>query len=622
MPLRKIPFKPGVNRENTRYTTEGGWYECDKIRFRQSMPEKIGGWVQSSSATFLGICRSLFQWITIGGQELHGVGTNLKFYVEEGGQFFDITPLKDTTGAGDVTFAATNGSDIVTVNDTGSDTFEGSYVTFSGATSLGGNVTDTILNAEHLVTEVVSADQYKITVSVTANASDTGNGGAATIGYYQVDIGPSVTTPATGWGAGPYGDGVWGTGVTGSDAMRRWNQTNFGEDLVFGIPRSDIYYWDQSTGTASRGVLLSSLSGASDVPTTHLHLLVSDVSRFLFAFGCNELGTTGLDSLLIRWSDQESAVNWTPAATNQAGGLRVSRGSTIMAVKQARQEILVWTDTTLYSLQYVGAPIVWSASVVGENISVVNDRAVAYASGVAYWMGSGVFYAYDGKVTPIVCDLKRYVFNDINESQYEQVFAGTNEQFHEIWWFYCSDESTTVDRYVIYNYRDKIWYYGTMARTAWRDNAWSGQPLAATYSNNLVVHEVGLDDGESSSVAPIESYITSSQFDIEDGHHFAFVWRVVPDVTFDGSTAATPSGTMTLYNLTHSGSGRISPPSAGGSNTYDITRSVSAPVEEYTEQLYIRVRGRQLALRMESDDLGVQWQLGAPRLDLRPDGRR
>lgn len=622
MSLKKLLFKPGVNRENTRYTNEGGWYECDKIRFRQTMPEKIGGWVRSSSFYYLGVCRSLFSWVTTAGQELHGVGTNIKFYVEEGGQYNDITPLKDTTAAGDVTFSATDGSAVLTVDDVGSDGAIGSYVTFSGATSLGGLVTAEVLNTEHIITGLVSEDQYEVTLPVVANASDTGDGGAAVIGYYQIDTGEELQTSIVGWGAGPWGAGPWGTGTSGYNPIRRWNQTNFGEDLIFGVATGGIYYWDRSGGVSTRGVLLSSLAASADVPTTHLNLLVSDISRFVFAFGCNDYGVTDLDSLLIRWSDQELPQYWTPAATNQAGSIRLSRGSAIIAVKQARQEILTWTDTTLYSLQYVGAPSVWGAQVIGENISILNSRAATYASGVAYWMGNGVFYAYDGKVTPLVCDLRRHVFNDINKDQFAQIFAGTNEAFHEVWWFYCSAESTRVDRYVIYNYRDKIWYYGSMERTAWIDNGWDGQPLAATYSNNLVVHEVGIDDGEGMQLTPIAAHITSSQFDIDDGQHMSFVWRVMPDMTFEGSTTATPSATMSLLPLHGSGSGYNSPTSEGGVNNQVLTRSVSVPVEEYTEQLHIRVRGRQMAIKVESDEVGVQWQLGAPRIDLRPDGRR
>lgn len=623
MPLKKLPFKPGVNRENTRYTTEGGWYECDKVRFRQSMPEKIGGWVQASSFNFLGTCRAIFSWVTLGGQGLRGVGTHLKYYIEKGGEYFDITPIRETTAAGDVTFSATNGSNVITVSDTGHGVTEvGSYVTYSGAVTLGGNITAEILNAEHVISNTIDADSYEITVGATANASDTGNGGASVVGEYQVNIGIETTVPETGYGAGLYNTGTYGFGTSGSQLIRVWDHANFGEDLIYGPQRGGLYYWDQSSGVTSRGVNLNTLPGAANVPDVHLHLLVSDQSRFVFAFGCNDYGASDLDGLLIRWSDQENAANWTPAATNQAGSLRLSRGSRIIAVKQARQEILVWTDTTLYSLQYVGPPIVWGAQVVGENISIVNDRSVTYSAGVAYWMGAGVFYAYDGRVSPIKCDLRRYIFTDFGYDQYEQVFSGSNEQFHEVWWFYCSANSNTIDKYVIYNYREGIWYYGTMARTAWRDNAWDGQPLAATYNRYLVVHEQGVDDKETGVAQPINAYIKSSEFDIDDGHKFAFVWRMLPDVSFVGSTSSMPAVTYTLYPLRGSGSGYKDVMSEGGNDNQTAARSVSVPVEEYTNQLNIRVRGRQMALKIESDGLGVQWQVGVPRIDLRPDGRR
>lgn len=628
MPLKKLPFTPGINREQTRYSTEGGWYDGDKIRFRQSLPEKIGGWTRASVYTFLGTCRSLFSWITLGGQELRGIGTHLKYYIEKGGEFFDITPIRSTTAAGDVTFSASNGSDVITVSDTAHGATAGSYVTFSGAASLGGNIIADVLNQEYAIATVIDADSYTILAvdtsgnTVTANASDTGNGGASVVGAYQVNIGNEISVPQVGWGAGLWNTGVWGTGTEGSSIIRVWNHSNFGEDLIFGPRYGGLYYWDNSTGVTTRGVRLDSLGGASEVPEIHLHVLVSDQSRFVFAFGCDDYGSSELDPLLIRWSDQENAVNWTPAATNQAGSLRLSRGSRIVAVKQARQEILVWTDTTLYSLQYVGAPIVWSTQVVGENISIVNDRCVTYSAGVAYWMGSGVFYMYDGRTQPLKCDVRRYVFNDLNTSQADQIFSGTNEQFYEVWWFYPCTCGNEVDKYVIYNFRENIWYYGNMSRTAWRDNAWSGQPLAATYNNRLVVHEIGVDDDETGDPQPISAYILSSEFDIDDGHRYAFMWRLMPDITFEGSTSVSPTATFTLYPLKGSGSGYRDPLSVGGNDNQDVVRSVSVPVEVYTNQLNIRVRGRQLAVKIESDALGTQWQLGTPRLDLRPDGRR
>jgi len=356
--------------------------------------------------------------------------------------------------------------------------------------------------------------------------------------------------------------------------------------------------------------------------------LVSDISRFVFAFGCNDYGSATVDPMLIRWSDQEDPYNWTPASTNQAGFLRLSRGSEIVTATQSRQEVLVWTDAALYSLQYVGAPIVWGAQIVGENISIVGQNAVAYATGVAYWMGKDKFYKYDGRTQTLNCDLRRYVSSDINTSQYAQVCAGTNEGFNEIWWFYCSANSLDIDKYVVYNYAENIWHYGNMARTAWLDSGLRDHPLAATYYNNLVNHEQGLDDNATGTTLPIEAYIISAQFDLDDGHNFMFVWRVLPDMTFEGSTAASPSATMYLLPLKNSGSGYTVDPATDANHSVanesfaTITRIATLPVEQYTGQIFTRVRGRQMSIKVESTELGVNWQLGSPRIDMRSDGRR
>jgi hypothetical protein len=427
--------------------------------------------------------------------------------------------------------------------------------------------------------------------------------------------------PLVGWGSGPWSSGTWGSSTPITEDLRLWHQANFGEDLIFGYRGGELYIWDASSGIANRATLLSAEAGASNVPTVQNKVLVSE-NRFVFCFGANPLGSADVDPLLIRWSDQEDATNWTPAVTNQAGSLRLSRGSEIVTARQARQEIVVWTDSTVYSLQYLGAPAVWGAQVVGENISIMSQNAVAYANGVSYWMGKDKFYKYDGRSQTLRCDVRRYLFSDFNYEQMPQVFAGTIEEFHEVWWFYCSASATTVDRYVVYNYVEDIWYYGSLDRTAWLDSGTRQYPLAATYSNNLVNHEEGVDNDETGTTAAINAYITSAQFDLDDGHKFAFIWRVLPDITFDGSTADAPQATLTLLPLANSGSGYNSPMSEGGSNNGTITRTATVPVEAYTEQLNIRIRGRQLAMKIESDALGVQWQLGVPRLDMRPDGRR
>ena len=629
MPLKKMVFKPGVNREVSRYTSEPGWYECDKVRFRGGYPEKIGGWQRISSSTFLGVCRSLSSWVTLGSIQYIGVGTHLKFYLEEGAAYNDITPLRATTSAGDVTFAATNGSSTLTVTDSSHGAVKNDFVTFTGAASLGGTITAEVLNQEYQVAELVNANSYKITaknpstgVAVAANASDSGNGGSSVVGKYQITTGQAYEVPAVGWGAGTWGGGTWGTGLSSTENIRLWSQAQFGEDLVFGPRDGPVYYWDARNGLSTRAVALPSLSGASDVPTTQRLVFISDVSRFVFCMGTNVLGSGTTDPMLIRWSDQESVTNWTPAATNQAGDLRLSKGTEIISARQSREEILVWTDSSLYSLQYQGPPAVWGANLVGDNVSIASQNAVAHSNGVSFWMGKDKFYMYDGRTQPLPCTVRRYVFDDFNTLQYDQVFAGTNEAFHEVWWFYCSDDSTTIDKYVVYNYLDKTWYYGTMARTAWMDSGLRDSPLAATYTYNLVDHEVGADDKETGTTTAITASITSGQFDIDDGHRFALISRVMPDMVFEGSTATSPAATISLLPLANSGSGYNDPTSESGNSSGAVTRTATSPVEQYTGQIHTRVRGRQMSLKVESTAEGVRWQLGSPRFDMRVDGRR
>ncbi len=615
MPLKKLTLKAGVNRENTRYTTEGGWYESDKVRFRQGTPEKIGGWSRISESTYLGVCRSLHQWSTLDGIIYTGVGTNLKFYIESGGAYYDITPIEETNVLTNP-FTTTIGLATVVVTDAGmGNLVSGNFVTFSGATAVGGLT----INGEYQITSVdAMANTY--TIVAASNASSSATGGGTVSAAYQINTGAAISVPLVGWGASTWGSGTWGNGATSTKALQLWSQTNFGEDLIFGPRGGGIYYWRASTGLGVRAVKLSSLVGAAGVPTQQNFILVSDVSRFVFAMGCESSGV--FDAMLVRWSDQEDAANWVPAATNQAGSLRLSRGSEIVTATQSRQEILVWTDTSLYSLQYVGAPIVWSAQLVGENTSIASENAVAYANGVAYWMGVDKFYKYDGRTQTLRCDLRQFIFTNLNADQYHQVFAGTNEAFNEIWWFYCSGSSTEINSYAIYNYAEDVWYYGTIGRTAWVDSGISNYPLAATYSNNLVSHEIGTDNAENDAVEPIPAYISSSEFDLDDGHNFMFVWRVLPDVNFTNSTAANPSITMTFLPMANSGSGYDDPASVGGTNLATVTRSSTVPIEKFTGQAFIRARGRQMVMQISSSALGVAWQLGSPRLDMRPDGRR
>jgi len=611
MTLQKLALKPGVNRENTRYTSEGGWYECDKIRFRQGTPEKIGGWNRISSTTFLGVCRSLWNWVTLGSLSLTGVGTHLKFYIEGGGVYNDITPIRATVTLTNPFTTTTSSPRIVTVVDSNGGFVSGDFVTFSGGNAVGGV---TIVGEFQITLKTPTS----YTIGIATNATSAQTGGGTVTAAYQINTGESFVVPTTGWGAAAWSGGAWGTGANTVQLIRLWSQNNFGEDLIFGPRGGPIYLWDASGGVGARGVALA----GTNVPLVQNAMLVSDISRFVFAFGCNTLGTSVKNPMLVRWSDQEDATQWTPLATNQAGSLILSNGSEIVAAHQARQEVLVWSDAALYSLQYVGAPVVWGAQLVGENTSIISPNAVAYANGVAYWMGQDKFYVYEGATKPLTCDLRKFIFNDLNPAQYDQILAGTLEAYHEVWWFYCSTNSTVIDRYVVYNYLDSIWYYGTMGRTAWIDSGLRDFPLAATYENNLVNHEEGVDNNELGENTAIAAFAETAEFDLDDGHQFSFIWRVLPDITFDGSTIDSPTATMTLLPMQNSGSGYNSPASVGGTNAGTVTRSSVLPIEKFTGQLNTRVRGRQMVMKIESTAAGVAWQLGTPRLDLRPDGRR
>jgi len=709
MPLKKVIFKAGVNRENTRYTTEGGWYDCDKIRFRQGNPETLGGWEPYSLTTFQGVCRSLGTWVTLNNENLVGVGTNLKFYIENGGAYYNITPIRETATINTNPFALT-ASTTVTVTDTNHGCSTGDFVTFSGAVNIGGagtNVTAAVLNQEFQVT-VLTANTYTITISVTPNATaiaGSPGGGGAVVAAYQLNVGPAFAVPLTGWGAGTWSSGTWGSTTSSlPSVIRLWNQQNYGEDLVYGPRGGGIYYWDATTGLTVPGVLLSSLGGTVtfttssptvatftkaltegtavqfsvssggtlptgisaattyylfnvlgltanlidaagnlinvtgagsgtfsisllvDVPTAQNYLVVSDTSRFVFAMGCNDYGATTLDPMLIRWSDQDNVLQWTPDATNQAGSIRLSKGSEIVTALQTRQEIVVFTDSSVYSLQYLGPSVVWGSQILGDNISISGPNAATIGSGVIYWMGVDKFYTYDGRVQTLSCDVRRYVFGDFNLDQRGQVFAGTNEAFNEVWWLYCSSGSNYPDRYVIYNYLERVWYYGTLSRSAWLDSGLLAYPYATTYDSTtqtgrLITHENGINDNTDGTTLPINAYISSSEFDIGDGHNFGFVWRVLPDLTFNNSTLsptlASPQVTMTLRALYNSGSGQID--SASGVVAQGASYVIT---EEFTGQIYTRVRGRQMIFEISSDQINTCWQLGAPRIDIKPDGRR
>ena len=621
MPLKKLTLKAGVNRENTRYTNENGYYVSNNVRFRQGTPEKIGGWTRLSPNFFLGICRSLWNWVTLGGANYLGVGTNLKFYIESGGLYNDITPLRVVPAPtiNNDPFTG-NGTTTVTVTDTAHGGITGDFVTFSGVTGTYAS----IFNAEFQIT-VLTVDTYTITTTSVIAAGS--SGGASVVAAYQISVGSAYEQPILGWGSGVWGAGPWGTGGGASTVrMRLWAQANFGENLIFGYRGGAIYYWDNTTGLNARGVLVSSLAGASDVPLVQNYLMVSDVSRFVFCFGTNDYGTSTQNQMLLRWSDQESVTQWTPAATNQAGSLLLSHGSRIVTAIQTRQEIVVLTDSAVYSLQYQGAPIVWGSQLLADNTSIIGPNAAATATSVIYWMGVDKFYKYDGRVQTLRCDLRKFIYEDINLEQADQFFAGTNEGFNEVWFFYCSANSTNIDRYAVYNYFENngegVWYYGEMARTAWLDSGLRIYPMGATLVNNIVYHELGNDDNTTETSVPINSVIETSEFDIDDGDHFGFVWRILPDMTFVGSDTASPQVTMTLIPMQNSGSGYNDPISVGGNTNATVVRSATVPIEEFTGQVYVRVRGRQMIMKVENNQLGCAWQLGSPRIDIKQDGRR
>ena len=652
MPLQKLQFKPGVNREGTATSVEGTWFESDKVRFRSGLPEKIGGWERDSgtvSATlapptgsYWGVARSLWNWTNLSGYNLLGVGTNLKYYVQNtiGGEFNDITPIRYAGTAGDTTFDATTGSNVITVTEAGHNSQVGDFVTFSGAVSLGGNITAGILNAEHQIASYVSSSQYTIVVSATANSSDSGDGGAAVVSTYQISTGSDVYTTGVGWGAGGW-SGIttgypsigWGDpapdGLGLDFQLRTWSQSNYGQDLIINPRGGGLYYWanNANPNIFDRAVLLSPGSPSpfdtdTSCPEVSNYVLVSDASRFVLAFGVNDYGSSVQDPMLVRWSDQENYAVWEPAATNQAGSYRLSTGSEIITAQQTRQEVLVWTDAAVYSMQYQGPPFVWGFQILGSNTSIIGPNAAITVSDTTYWMGIDKFYVYNGRVQTLPCDLRQFVFQNINLSQGYQFFAGVNDAYSEVWWFYCSANSNTVDRYVVYNYLENIWYYGTMARTAWIDVALRDVPVAAAYGGQIVYHETGNDDGSTNPPAPINAYIQSADVDIGDGHNFGFVWRIIPDVTFDGSSTPTPALDFGLRPRQNPGNnyGTGDSPSVVSANNYNVQRTYN--VQQFTPQVYVRLRARQMAFRVESNTLGVAWQLGTPRIDLQPNGKR
>lgn len=718
MPLQKLQFRPGLNREGTDYSNEGGWYDGDKIRFRSGYPEKIGGWQQISNNQFLGTARSLWVWADAdagAGNTYIGIGTSAKYYIYFGGAYNDVTPIAQTdTLTGVAGTISTNGTTTVTITDAGYSPNVGDYVTITSTVAVNG-VLFTGGNYEVKTTPTTSS--FTVTFATAATGTGTGTGGTVTLAY-EYPTGSNTFTIGTGWGAGPWNAGSasdpwahgWGTAYSSGvgQQLRLWSNDNFGSDLVLAPRGGPIFYWKDSTSVSTRAQYLSTdanattaltlsassgdisftspvssitvstavspyiypymvitgtgiptgtkvsssyITGSATVPITNAttasssgsytfsyagsfvpvgtyQVVTSAIQEFVIAFGANPYDPTDANTtfnpMLVRWSDQANPYQWIPITTNQSGEYTLSNGSYIMGARATRQEILIWTDSAIYSMQYLGAPYVWGFQVLMDNISVMSPNSMITVNNITYWMGKDRFYMYSGRVEVLPCALRQYIFADINQNQAYQVFAGANEAFNEVWWFYVDNSSggTTVNKYVIYNYLDKVWYYGTMNRSAWIQSGTQPYPIAADYNNRLVYHEIGTDDNATTTSQPIDAYVQSSDFDIGDGHNFGFVWRILPDINFNGSNVNNPSVTMTVRPRVNSGTayGIADNPTVASAQNY--TTLPQYTIQEFTGQVYTRLRGRQMAFRIESTGLGVSWQLGSPRIDIRPDGRR
>ena len=713
MPLTKIQFKPGIVSDVTSYTNEGGFVDGNLVRFRLGFPEKFGGWVKRTSNTYQGKARRLHNWVALDSSDYLGIGTHLKYYIEEGNTFNDITPIRVTTSGGDVTFAATNGSTTITVTDSAHGANQNDFVTFSGAATLGGTITATVLNIEYQIVSIVSSNTYTITSAVAANGSDTGSGGGSIVGAYQLNTGTDTTVGGTGWGAGQFGgttDGALATqlnealddsetavdvddetgmntandvilvdnelmlvsattddntmtvarGHSGTDAVahddntlvrlavgnalatddfvgwgsaasvtvtgnqiRLWSHDNFGEDLIINPINSGIFYWDRTSGVSGRAVELSAtstFSGETSVPQVAKQIIVSDQDRHVIAFGCDSFGANSSatqgdgvqDPLLIRFSSQENPVQWFPTATNTAGDLRLGGGSTFVQAVETKQLILVFTNRTLHAMKFIGPPFTFGLQELSKNITIMSPFSAVAAEDSVFWMGVDTFYVYSGGQTvQIPCTVKDKVFLDFNFEEKDKVHVGVNSEFSEIIWFYPTAGQTEVDAYVVFNYTEKVWYYGTLSRDAWLDRGIRNLPMA-TGSSLLYNHESGFDDDGSA----MTSFIESAPMDIADGDKFLLLKQVIPDITFNGSTSVNPEVAFTMKTKNNSGA------NFNETTQGTVSRSATSPVEQFTEKLDFRLRGRSFSLRIDSTALGTKYKLGSPRVDIRPDGRR
>ncbi len=621
MPLSKLQFTPGINKEMTDLMDKGGWSDGNLVRFRKGLPEKIGGWEKATTNSYLGTGRALLAWVDLDSTKYIGLGTTFKYYVNLGTNYFDVTPIRATTTNG-IVFSATNGSTTITATDDAHGAVINDFVTISGAVSLGGNITAAVLNKEYQVTSVPSADTFTFTATATANGSDTGNGGSGADAAYQINVGLDVYVPSTGWGAGTWGTSTWGSSVALSETgqLRLWSHDAFGEDLIFNPRAGGIYYWDESSGTDNRAVAINTLSGANLAPTKGLQTIVSDIDRHVIVLGADPIvGSSrsgSIDPLLIAFSDQESVTNWEPTATNTAGSLRLSSGSQIVGGLRSRQEILIWTDTSLYSMQFIGAPFTFGLNLVNENVGLISPNGMINAPDGVYWMARDGFYTYSGSVKRLVCSVLNYVLDDFNNTQSFKTLAFTNREFNEVGWFYCSSSSDEIDRYVTYNYLEGVWSIGNLSRTAWIDDGVFEKPRATGKDSDgdgyLYIHE-STDDDDGSPMDNV--FIESGDIDIEEGNQLAFIGRLIPDVKFFGTTPTDAQINFLLKTRNFPGD--------------SLTTNSTSIIKSTTQQAFTRARGRQLVLRVESDDdadtgsrTGFKWRLGANRIDVRTDGRR
>ena len=629
MPLQKFLFNPGINKEGTAYTAEGGWFDGNLVRFRKGLPEKIGGGAKNSLNAYKGTGRKLHAWVNLQGTKFLGIGTRVKLYIQEGDAFYDITPLRLTTSAGDVTFSATNGSSTITATDTSHGAMAGDFVTFSGASSLGGNVTAAVLNQEYEIATVPTANTYTFTAkdtsgtTVTANASDSGNGGSSVVGAYQINIGLDTYVQGSGWGSGTWGEGTFGSvsALSASNQLRLWSIDNFGEDMLSCARAGNIFFWDNTDTVSVRAKALEDLSGANLPPTVGLQVLVSDIDRHAIVLGADPINTDGtartsvIDPLLIAFCDQENILEWEPKSTNTAGSLRLSSGSQIIGGIRARQEVLIWTDTSLYSLQFIGPPLTFGLNLINEGVGLIGPNAAVNSPAGIFWMDRKGFYIYNGSVQNIPCSVQSYVFDDINEEQNFQFFGFLNRQFNEVGWFYSSSDSNLPNRYAVFNYVDNVWSIGQLDRTAWIDEGIENNPRAAGEANSnyyIYDHETG-NDADGSPMTNV--YIESGDFDIGEGEEFQFIRRMIPDVKFTGAGGSGQQINTVLKTRNY----------PGDSLATDSTSAFTAT----TTKIDMRARARQAVVRFESDDdaaegvqLGVGFRVGGTRLDLRPNGRR